>query len=125
MALPLLIILGAILFASLRLCRVETKTEKDRIVDGVWSTVLLTLFLLYPIVSQQALFVFNCKQIGDDWYLASDLRQQCYTSEWTGYAYIGIAGIILYVIGIPLFCFMLLYYNVDVIQRLDADWKSG
>lgn len=76
-----------------------------------WKLFLYLLFLIYPSVSGTVLRHFVCKQIDDHSYLLTDLRIQCYTDQWTTYAFIAIALILIYPIGIPVFFFALLKLN--------------
>ena len=76
-----------------------------------WKLFLYLLFLIYPSVSSTVLRHFVCKQIDDRSFLLTDLRIQCYTDEWTTYAFIAIALILIYPVGIPVLFFSLLKLN--------------
>ena len=55
------------------------------------------------------LLVLVLWQVGNDYYLAIDMRLQCYTGEWTGYAVYGLLIVVVYVIGFPVGIFWLLF----------------
>jgi hypothetical protein len=48
----------------------------------VFRMVFIVLFIAYPSVSIKLLRMFNCKHVGEKWYLQEDMRLQCYVSEW-------------------------------------------
>ena len=71
----------------------------------VWSsTVTLMLFgayLMYPGISLVAMQALACEQIGSHSHLIADTSVQCYTSEWSGYAVLGTATLLLFGVGVP------------------------
>lgn len=83
----------------------------DRLVDAHWGKMLFALFLLYPIITQKTLQIFDCRNLGVDgnWYLWMDVRQQCYTETWKTYAILAVGAVLVYAIGIPLGAFLILY----------------
>jgi hypothetical protein len=89
----------------------STVQERARSTMKFWKLFLYLLFLIYPSVSSTVLRHFVCKQIDDHSYLLTDLRIQCYTDIWTTFAFIAIALILIYPIGIPVFFFALLKLN--------------
>jgi hypothetical protein len=89
----------------------STVQERSRSSMKFWKLFLYLLFLIYPSVSSTVLRHFVCKQIDDQSYLWEDLRVQCYTDRWTTVAFVAIALILLYPVGIPVFFFSLLKLN--------------
>jgi hypothetical protein len=70
--------------------------------SSLFRALFMILFIAYPSVSQKILRTFRCRLVEGRYYLAADMRLQCYTREWYGYAlYAGIMGA-LYVVGLPL-----------------------
>jgi hypothetical protein len=69
---------------------------------------------------------FRCKEVGDAWWLSDDYAIQCYTKQWASVVIFAVAGILLYIIGIP---FTILYFlhnarnqNVDaIVNAMDSD----
>merc|ERR1712159_440831 len=55
----------------------EENEEYEKSVDSLWGVAMFGAFILYPMVSQQALFIFHCRQIGHDYWLYNDIRLQC------------------------------------------------
>jgi hypothetical protein len=78
----------------------------QRLKNVQWSSLFRALFMIlfiaYPSVSQKILRIFWCRLVEGRYYLAADMRLQCYTREWYGYAiYAFIMGVV-YVAGLPL-----------------------
>jgi hypothetical protein len=71
--------------------------------------ISMVLFVAYPSVSVKIFRLFQCREVDGLYWLAVDMRLQCYTSEWTGYAIYGGVMLIVYVIGLPFGTFVLLY----------------
>jgi hypothetical protein len=76
----------------------------EAVSDAAWRNVMFWIFLVYPIVSLTTLQAFDC-QPADLGQLAADFSQPCPTNDsllriWS------FAFILVYPIGIPLFCFV-------------------
>ena len=69
----------------------------------------MILFVAYPSISTKIFRLFQCTRVEGVYYLTVDMRLQCYTREWTGYALYGGVMLALYVIGLPLGTFAVLY----------------
>jgi hypothetical protein len=70
--------------------------------SALFRALFMILFIAYPSVSQKILRTFRCREVEGRYYLAADMRLQCYTREWYGYAlYAFIMGVV-YVVGLPL-----------------------
>ena len=82
-----------------------------RAVDWVrmFRVVSMVLFIGYPSVSIKLFRLFRCINVAGVYYLFDDMRLQCYTAEWSGYAIYAITMIGLYVVGLPLGILVLLY----------------
>jgi hypothetical protein len=81
------------------------------VIDKLVGRFVFMLMFLYAMVSQKALSIFVCIHIGDAYWLEADVRQQCYTDTWAFYATLATGAIFLYIIGIPLGLFWILYMN--------------
>ena len=91
--------------------RHQTLQSKTRTRMKFWKLFLYTLFLIYPSLSSTVLREFVCISIDSTDWLLTNLRVQCYTSDWYFYSYVALPFIVLYPIGIPLFFFVLLHSN--------------
>lgn len=71
--------------------------------------VFLLLFIAYPGVSLKLLRVFKCRTIDDESWLVADMRLQCFTGKWIGFAIYAIIMIAIYTVGFPLAVLAILY----------------
>lgn len=88
-------------------------------------TVLFFLFFMYPNVARTVIDFFGCRQVGDKYYVITDMRLECYSPQW--YVYQVPAGIyvLVFPIGVPLgFLALLYYYGVPRLaeRRVAAAW---
>lgn len=76
------------------------------------------LLLAYPSVSVRVMRIFNCREFGftteqgdiiSEHRIAQFLETPCYDSTWDGYLGLAILAMLLFVIGIPVLFFTLLY----------------
>ena len=81
-------------------------------------TGLFLAFLLYPSLSAKMLSVLNCKVVHGQAYLVSDIRIACYDAAHNKYMIMGLLGIFLYAVGIPLaFLGLLFQYKVPSLAK--------
>ena len=62
-------------------------------------------------VFRSASFDFSSVARSGSWYLTADYSVECFSPAWTTASAVGIAGIALFVIGIPVAEFALLFVN--------------
>jgi hypothetical protein len=74
-----------------------------------WKLFYYCLFMLYPSVSSVVVRYYNCKEVMSVYYLVADFSVVCYTPQYIDMAYINIAFVVIYPIGIPLFFLLSLY----------------
>jgi len=103
----------------------STVQERARSNMKFWKLFLYLLFLIYPNVSSTVLRHFVCKQIDDRSFLWTDLRIECYTDRWTTYAFVSIALILLYPVGIPVFFFSILKLNQRELKDVRIQAQLG
>jgi len=80
-------------------------------VDNGWLVFFFISYLIYPAVAAEILAMFACEKIGDDHYLRTDLRLTCTDETYTYYMLAGVACVFIYILGIPLFYFVILFRN--------------
>lgn len=75
-----------------------------RVKDVTVLSIVLLLFLLYPLLSKMCLALLKCAKIGDEGYfLLADLEEPCYEGRHSLYVgALAVPQIILVVIGLPL-----------------------
>eukprot|EP00644_Phytophthora_capsici_P002327 jgi/Phyca11/114976/e_gw1.27.140.1 len=68
---------------------------------------------LYPSVSKTILTIYNCQEVGDVFYLVADRRLVCYNEQWAIFGMIASIGVVVWVVGIPLFFGLLIWIAQD------------
>ncbi|RHY32510.1 hypothetical protein DYB32_002509 [Aphanomyces invadans] len=66
------------------------------------------LLILYPNVSQYILNIFNCQEIGDQYYMVVDRSLVCYNAQWGFYSILGFVGLGAWVAGVPLLFYIVI-----------------
>jgi len=92
-------------------------TAVARAVVTYWKMSLYLLFLVWPGVCAIILRHYICKSFNTGQsYIFTNLDIECNTSRWNSYAYAGAFLIAVYPIGVPLFFFFLLWYNLSTLH---------
>jgi hypothetical protein len=78
-----------------------------------WSLVTKRCFgvllLAYPGISQTLFMMFKCQYVDGVPYLLADMTLQCFTGRWLTFASYAAVMIAVYVVGLPLTVFLILY----------------
>lgn len=86
------------------------------------TTFTVILFLIHPNLTRQFFLMLSCKQIGetdDDNFMLGDMSKECYGSEHLFFSLlVGLPMLFLWVVGIPLYAFFVLYTNSTLITML-------
>lgn len=61
-----------------------------------------------------------CEHVEGQWFLAVDMRLQCFTQEWLGYAIYGAIMAVVYVFGLPAVIFSCLWMNRKTLYGKDS-----
>ena len=81
------------------------RARRDKIITFV-------VFFLYPGMSVKIFRVFKCRELdNDEFFLTADMSVRCFEGSWNTYMIFGIVCIVLFVIGIPVFTFIILHYH--------------
>lgn len=64
---------------------------------------------VHPGVSLKIVRMFKCVQVDGTFWLAADMRLQCYDQRWAGYAVYAVLCGVVYVVGLPLGVFIVLF----------------
>jgi hypothetical protein len=83
----------------------------------VFRVVSMVLFVAYPSVSVKIFRLFNCVAVEGRFWLAADVRLQCYTREWYGYAIYGFVMGLVYVAGLPIAIVVILWRHKATLYR--------
>ena len=69
-------------------------------------SMIVSMFLLHPILAYYAFSLFSCYDVGDQSYLLSDMEVECWMGEHSSKALgIGIPILLIWIIGAPVFAF--------------------
>ena len=81
---------------------------RNALIPTVWHLHIWVLLMLYPSLSREAFGIFLCTEVDGRFFLNSDTELECYTSQWSLFAFIAIAvGIVGYALGLPALSFVL------------------
>jgi len=90
----------------------------EKTLDAFWNLIMFWFFIIYPSTSQAVLQNFICKPIyKDNFLIASLYTEQCPLGigggleEWTPVAWISLALMFVYPVGIPALLLILMRYN--------------
>ena len=93
-------------------------------------SLVILMYLLYPTLCKQVFRLFTCVEIGglNKWYLSTDLQVEC----WMGYhqtmvLLLGIPQLIVYIIGLPVAGFVVMYHSTQLkhVNNLKIKYRYG
>lgn len=83
------------------------------------STMIVVLFLVHPDIATIMFSSFNCIKVDNDYRMKDNVRSICYQGEHLFYmSVVAFPSIGVWVLGIPLFAFLVLYKNKRVINLM-------
>ena len=110
---PIFASLSIFFFGYCRIFCCGMYSTKDR--KRVWiqhvQVFLGLIFVTYPSVCNTILTLYNCQEVDNGYFLAVDLRVQCYIAEWNNYAAFGAICVLVYPVGVPAFFVLALYWH--------------
>ena len=84
-------------------CAVRFKLSDGHLKNYAILSVVLLLFLCYPMLVKLCLSMLKCPYVGNTRYLMSDLQEPCFAARHTTYALLlTLPQLLLYVLGLPL-----------------------
>merc|ERR1712072_1481686 len=89
--------------------RILERMNHMRFDNKLWKLLFWMLLLSYPSISVRVIGFFNCREIGHEFYLSKDLSVVCFDSLWALYTPVALAAMFVYVIGVPILFFTVLY----------------
>ncbi len=112
---PLLIctIISAHYFANC-VRKAKSTKEKNQRSSSSYKVMILAILLVYPGLATRVFNMFRCIKVDgvdNGLVLASDFAVRCYRDEHVYYAAAAFVFMVIYVVGIPLAMFLLLYRN--------------
>jgi len=112
------VVMMAVSLCLLICCRATTYADA---VTVFISLTLKLIFLAYPAATAASLEGFVCTKVNGDWYQRYDFRTKCYDEAWLNHALVSMAGILVYIIGAPVFFWFVLKRNL---HKLWIDTKT-
>ena len=112
---PAIILICITSWSLLKICgcvkrwKIRPKTLKDYTI----LSIVLMLFLAYPLMVRTCLSMLKCYKIGPTHrYLMADLQEKCFEQNHMTYLFLlSLPQLILYVLGLPLAGFVLIVRN--------------
>ena len=85
------------------------------------STCVIIVLLFHTSVSNSILSIFSCKKINDNYWNTSDLSMKCFdSSHMKALLYVGVPGLVIWSITIPLIAFSSLFFHREDLQNADT-----
>jgi len=94
--------------------KTKKNATKKRMSEDVYKIIVLVILLLFPGLSTKLFSMFNCRMfdgIDDKYLLVQDYAIDCNQGEHVSYSVIAVVFLILFIVGVPLVMFILLYCN--------------
>ena len=116
MSLPVLLLVAALVAHISSRCCLRSNPEKlKRGNELKYQILLLGVLFLYPGLATKIFNVYNCKTINgiDGHVLAADFAIKCYEEKHSIYLIVAVAFLLVYILGIPLAMFIVLWRNRD------------
>ena len=123
--LGLLLIAFAVVYSLSKTSKVFTP---ESVKTSVYTLVSLILYTLYVGVSTRIFRLFKCREIMGVWYLTADYNVICFEGAWSTTSIIAYIGIVVFVAGIPLSQFLVLWKNRKYLDESklssDEDYRN-
>jgi len=124
MMLPLFLFVAVTLayFAATGCSQIVARTSKDRRKDLAMQMFILLVLILYPGLATRIFTVFRCKQVPgvEGQLLEADMSVQCYGDQHTLFTRISIGFFLLYIFGVPLAIFIVLWRSRKYLHDEDS-----
>merc|ERR1711865_627325 len=100
-------------FIAKTVCAKEDKQKQKNMKETASKAVILVILLIFPGLATKIFTIFKCKTIEGipGSLLVEDYDQRCYEGEHFTFMIVGGIFLCLYVLGIPLIMFLLLWHN--------------
>ena len=105
----------------------ELKARKPTPKDKFYVSTVILLYLFYPSACKNTFQILACTQVGlDRWYLSADLQQECYRgTHLTIVLAFCLPQLLLYVTGLPVAAFLVLFKNRDQLETARTKFRWG
>lgn len=116
--LPILLAIISLLFWLIYLkCR---KRGYGELKTKFLSTIIVCCYIVHPNICESVFTSFNCIDIEGTYRLSNNVATVCYEGIHMKYlAMVSIPSLFIWVLGIPFYAFLFLYYNRDTLVLMD------
>ena len=128
MLVPVLIVLILILWSIINLCcaLICCKMKPREVKNNTVLTIVLMLFLSYPMLTRLCMSALKCPMVGGKLWLMADLQEQCFVGRHKTYIMaLTIPCILVYIIGLPLLAVTIIMRNKDHLNDHDFAIRYG
>jgi hypothetical protein len=110
---PIVIFACIVVWTFLRsCCEKRMKLNWSKTKDYTILSIVLMLFLCYPMLVRLSLSMLKCPFVGDQAYLMADLQERCFTGRHLQHIlWLTVPQLILYVFGLPFIATMIILRN--------------
>merc|ERR1711865_1052194 len=99
-------------------CRKRCKLTADKKKDYTILSIVLMLFLCYPMLVKLTLSMLKCPLVGSTPYLMADLQEPCFQGRHIRYfMFLTIPLLLLYVLGLPLIAALIVLRNREHLHK--------
>ena len=93
--------------------RKQKKRHPRTLTQSFVTCCVVPLYIMFPRLVQATFSLAACRSLGDSrLFLVQDLDYECYTPDHISYLLgVGLPGLLIYVLGLPIFAFLLLRSN--------------
>ena len=117
---PMIVFVCIIIWTIIKCCcQKRMKLNSDKIKDHTVLSIVLMLFLCYPMLVKKSLSMLKCPFVGEVKYLLADLQEPCFIGNHLHYfLLLTVPQIVLYVVGLPFMATLIIVRNK---QKLHQD----
>ena len=124
---PIIIVVCLISWSLLRCCcKKRLKLRNGRTKDYIILSIVLLLFLCYPLLTKITLSMLKCPWIGSGRWLLADLQEPCFKNDHLFYMMLlTIPQILIYIIGLPVAATLLIVINKKHLHKKKFYMRYG
>merc|ERR1712166_906875 len=122
---PMIVVICILVWTLIKCCcQKRMKLDSDKIKHHTVLSIVVMLFLCYPMLVKLTLSMLKCPIVGGDPYLMADLQEPCFDGRHIYYFWLlTIPQLICYVIGLPLIAASVILRNKEKLH-LDKSFST-
>merc|ERR1711871_206243 len=111
---------------TIRLKNIQNQEQKRKVHNFASKAILTFIILCYPRICTRVFQAFRCYQVEDSYYLEVDFRVRCFDSpEHVVYVVLATISLVIFLIGVPLWIFSVLWRNRLQLDSIRAKQMLG